>query len=97
VRQLDATVPEVASFRAWNVAPDGRIHYFQRRPDCASTLMRLGDPKPLLCVDRSRRSGPSGFSLGPRGDVMYVTLSMWDGGDIAYMPLPVSPEVVGAR
>jgi hypothetical protein len=26
--------------------------------------------------------------MSPRGDVIYVTLSLWDGGDIGFMPLP---------
>lgn len=97
VRQIDADVPEVAHYRAWSVGSDGRIYYFARTPECASTLRRLGDTKPLLCVDRNRRSGPSGFSLAPRNDAIYVTLSLWDGGDIGFMPLTIPPEVVGSQ
>ncbi len=97
IRQIDEQVPEVARFRAWSVAADGRIYYFERQPDCASALRRLGDDKPLLCVDRSRRSGPSGFSLAPRSDAIYVTLSLWDGGDIGFMPLTIAPEPVGPQ
>jgi hypothetical protein len=87
-------VPEVARYRAWSVGSDGRIYYFERTTDCASALRRLGDDKPLLCVDRNRRSGPSGFSLAPRNDAIYVTLSLWDGGDIGFMPLTIQPEAV---
>ncbi|MFC5576683.1 winged helix-turn-helix domain-containing protein [Lysobacter niabensis] len=97
VRQVDAAVPEVSRYRAWSVARDGRIYYFDRTADCTSALRRLGDSAPLLCVDRNRRSGPSGFSMSPRGDVIYVTLSLWDGGDIGFMPLPVHPEAVGSQ
>ena len=97
VRQIDEQVPEVSRYRAWAVAGDGRIYYFERQPECASALRRLGDPKALLCVDRSRRSGPSGFSLTPRGDAIYVTLSLWDGGDIGFMPLTVSAEPIGSQ
>ncbi|KQY50308.1 winged helix-turn-helix domain-containing protein [Lysobacter sp. Root494] len=97
VRQVDAEVPEVARYRAWSVGSDGRIYYFERTTDCASALRRLGDEKPLLCVDRNRRSGPSGFSLSPRNDAIYVTLSLWDGGDIGFMPLTIQPEVVGSQ
>ena len=95
VRQVDAAVPEVARYRAWSVARDGRIYYFDRTADCTSALRRLGDAAPFLCVDQNRRSGPSGFSMSPRGDVIYVTLSLWDGGDIGFMPLPVRPEPAG--
>lgn len=97
VRQVDAAVPEVARYRAWSVARDGRIYYFDRTADCTSALRRLGDAAPFLCVDQNRRSGPSGFSMSPRGDVIYVTLSLWDGGDIGFMPLPVRPEPVGSQ
>lgn len=97
LRQIDAEVPEVASYRTWSVGSDGRIYYFERTPDCASALRRLGDEQPLLCVDRNRRSGPSGFSLSPRNDAMYVTLSLWDGGDIGFMPLTIQPEAVGPQ
>jgi Tol biopolymer transport system component/DNA-binding winged helix-turn-helix (wHTH) protein len=97
VRQIDAGVPEVARYRAWSVGLGGRIYYFERTPDCASALRRLGDEKPLLCVDRNRRSGPSGFSLSPRNDAIYVTLSLWDGGDIGFMPLTIQPEAVGPQ
>jgi Tol biopolymer transport system component/DNA-binding winged helix-turn-helix (wHTH) protein len=97
LRQVDAEVPEVARYRAWSVAADGRIYYFERTPDCASVLRRLGDEKPLLCVDRNRRSGPSGFSLAPRNDAIYVTLSLWDGGDIGFMPLSVPTEPIGSQ
>jgi DNA-binding winged helix-turn-helix (wHTH) protein/Tol biopolymer transport system component len=97
VRQIDPEVPEVARYRAWSVGSDGRIYYFERTTDCASALRRLGDDKPLLCVDRNRRSGPSGFSLAPRNDAIYVTLSLWDGGDIGFMPLTIQPEAVGPQ
>ncbi|QNP41532.1 winged helix-turn-helix domain-containing protein [Lysobacter solisilvae (ex Woo and Kim 2022)] len=97
VRQIDPQVPEVARYRAWAVASDGRIYYFERQPGCASALRRLGDPKTLLCVDRNRRNGPSGFSLAPRNDAIYVTLSLWDGGDIGFMPLAMAPEPVGSQ
>ena len=97
VRQIDANVPEVARYRAWTVAADGRVYYLERQPECASALRRLGDAKSLLCVDRNRRSGPSGFSLAPRSDAIYVTLSLWDGGDIGFMPLPLEPEPVGSQ
>jgi Tol biopolymer transport system component/DNA-binding winged helix-turn-helix (wHTH) protein len=97
VRQVDAVIPEVSRYRAWSVARDGRIYYFDRTVDCTSALRRLGDAAPLLCVDRNRRSGPSGFSMSPRGDVIYVTLSLWDGGDIGFMPLPVHPEPIGSQ
>lgn len=97
VRQIDAEVPEVARYRAWSVDSEGRIYFFERTPDCASALRRLGDERPLLCVDRNRRSGPSGFSLSPRSDAIYVTLSLWDGGDIGFMPLTIEPESVGPQ
>ena len=97
IRQIDAEVPEVARYRAWSVGSDGRIYYFERTPDCASALRRRGDERPLLCVDRNRRSGPSGFSLAPRNDAIYVTLSLWDGGDIGFMPLTMPPEAVGSQ
>ncbi|GAB3096772.1 winged helix-turn-helix domain-containing protein [Lysobacter terrae] len=97
IRQIDEQIPEVARYRAWNVAADGRIYYFERQPDCASALRRVGDAKALLCVDRSRRSGLSGFSLTPRGDAIYVTLSLWDGGDIGFMPLTVPAEPIGSQ
>lgn len=96
VRQVDADVPEVGNYRAWGVGRDGRIYYLERQPECASVLRRLGDAKPLLCVDRNRRNGPSGFSLTSRGDAIYVTLSLWDGGDIGFMPLQMEPEPVGS-
>lgn len=97
LRLIDTKVPEVARYRAWSVAPNGSIYYFERTQDCASVLRRLGDEKPLLCVDRNRRNGPSGFSLTPRSDAIYVTLSLWDGGDIGFMPLAVSSEPVGSQ
>ncbi|HEU0306187.1 MAG TPA: transcriptional regulator, partial [Lysobacter sp.] len=97
IRQVDAVVPEVSRYRAWSVAGDGRIFYFDRTVDCASALRQFGEAAPLLCVDRNRRSGPSGFSMTPRGDVIYVTLSLWDGGDIGFMPLPVDPEPIGSQ
>ena len=58
-----------------------------------------GPPAPpvRLCVDRNRRNGPSGFSLAPRSDAIYVTLSLWDGGDIGFMPLAVASEPVGSQ
>ncbi|MFC5571525.1 winged helix-turn-helix domain-containing protein [Lysobacter yangpyeongensis] len=95
IGQIDDRVPEVARYRAWTVAADGRVYYLERQPDCASALRRLGETKPLLCVDRNRRTGPSGFSLAPRADAIYVTLSLWDGGDIGFMPLTVSAEPIG--
>jgi DNA-binding winged helix-turn-helix (wHTH) protein/Tol biopolymer transport system component len=97
VSQVDPVVPEVARYRTWAVANDGSIYFFERTHDCASALHRFGDAAPLLCVDANRRIGPSGFSLAPGGDVIYVTLSLWDGGDIGFMPLPVAPEVVGSH
>jgi Tol biopolymer transport system component/DNA-binding winged helix-turn-helix (wHTH) protein len=97
IRQIDPRVPEVGRYRAWSVAADGHIYYLERQPDCASALRRLGDDKILLCVDRSRRSGPSGFSLAPRSDAIYVTLSLWDGGDIGFMPLTVASEPIGSQ
>jgi Tol biopolymer transport system component/DNA-binding winged helix-turn-helix (wHTH) protein len=97
VRQIDAEVPEVARYRAWAVASDGRVYYFEPTPDCASALRRVGDAESLLCVDRNRRNGPSGFSLTPRSDAIYVTLSLWDGGDIGFMPLAVAPEPIGSQ
>jgi Tol biopolymer transport system component/DNA-binding winged helix-turn-helix (wHTH) protein len=97
IRQIDPRVPEVGRYRAWSVAADGRIYYLERQADCASALRRLGDDRTLLCVDRNRRSGPSGFSLAPRSDAIYVTLSLWDGGDIGFMPLAVAPEPIGSQ
>lgn len=97
IRQIDPRVPEVGRYRAWSVAADGRIYYLERQPDCASALRRLGDDRTLLCADRNRRSGPSGFSLTPRGDAIYVTLSLWDGGDIGFMPLTIAPEPIGSQ
>lgn len=97
IRQINAEVPEVARYRAWAVAADGGIYYFEPALDCASALRRLGDAKSLLCVDRNRRNGPSGFSLAPRNDVIYVTLSLWDGGDIGFMPLTVPTEPIGSQ
>lgn len=97
LHQIDDKVPEVTRYRAWSVGSDGRIYYFERTTDCASALRRLGDEKPLLCVHRNRRSGPSGFSLSPRNDAIYVTLSLWDGGDIGFMPLTITPEAVGSQ
>jgi hypothetical protein len=95
VRQLDPSVPEVGRYRAWAVAADGGIYFLERTWECASALRRLGDASPLLCVDRNRRGGPSGFSMSPRSDAIYVTISLWDGGDIGFMPLPIEPEVSG--
>lgn len=95
VAQLDSVRPEVARYRAWGVADDGNVYFIERTDDCASVLRRQGDPEYLLCVDRDRRTGPTGFSLSPRGDVMYITISLWDGGDIGFMPLPTTPEESG--
>ena len=97
VRPVDAAVPEVSSYRLWSVSGQGDVYYFVRTSDCASALRRLGDAAPPLCVDRNRRSGPSGFSLSPRGDVIYVTLSLWDGGDIGFMPMSMPPEPIGSQ
>lgn len=97
IRQIDAVVPEVSRYRAWSVAADGGIYYFERTAGCASALRRLGDAAPLLCVDRNRRSGPHGFSMAARSDVIYVTLSLWDGGDIGFMPLAVRQEPIGSQ
>ncbi len=95
VAQLDPALPDVARYRVWAVAENGSIYFLERTSDCASALRRRGDAAPLLCVDRSRRTGPGGFSLNPRGDAMYVTISLWDGGDIGFMPLTVEPEESG--
>jgi hypothetical protein len=95
VAQLDPALPDVARYRVWAVAENGSIYFLERTSDCASALRRRGDAAPLLCVDRSRRTGPGGFSLNPRGDAMYVTISLWDGGDIGFMPLTIEPEESG--
>jgi Tol biopolymer transport system component/DNA-binding winged helix-turn-helix (wHTH) protein len=97
VRQVDAAVPDVSSYRLWSVSGQGQVYYFMRTSDCASALRRLGDASPPLCVDRERRSGPSGFSLSPRGDVIYVTLSLWDGGDIGFTPVSMPSEPIGSQ
>jgi len=97
IRQIDTAVPEAARYRAWAVASDGHVYYVEPTPNCASALRRVGDAESLLCVDRNRRSGPSGFSLAPRSDVIYVTLSLWDGGDIGFMPLAVAAEPIGSQ
>ncbi|GAB3350249.1 winged helix-turn-helix domain-containing protein [Lysobacter tyrosinilyticus] len=97
IREIDAEVPEAGRYRAWAVSADGRIYFFQPTADCASALRRLGDAESLLCVDRNRRNGPSGFSLAPRNDAIYVTLSLWDGGDIGFMPLTMASEPIGSQ
>ncbi len=96
IRQVDEHFPSVARYRAWSVANDGSIYYFHRQPGCASALVRLGAATPLPCVDRNRRSAPSGFSLDPRGDAIYVAISLWDGGDIGFMALSLPVEPVGS-
>ena len=95
VARVDPAVPLVSRYRAWAVADDGRIYVLERTPECATALRRLDEAKPLRCIDQSRRSGVHGFSLSPRGDAMYVTISLWDGGDIGFMPFDVAPETVG--
>ena len=97
IREIDSEVPEAGRYRAWAVSADGRVYFFQPTADCASALQRLGDTESLLCVDRNRRNGPSGFSLAPRNDAIYVTLSLWDGGDIGFMPLTMASEPIGSQ
>ena len=60
---------------------------------CAARLRQLGrpTPPPAICLDQTRRSAPTGFSLAPR-DVIYVSLAEWDGADIGFMELPSESE-----
>ncbi|QSX79508.1 winged helix-turn-helix domain-containing protein [Agrilutibacter solisilvae] len=95
LRQLDPLRPEVSRFRAWGVGEDGSVLLLQRTRDCASAIRRLGDDSAPVCVDRQRRAGPQGFSVAPRGDAIFITVSLWDGGDIGYLPLPSPPEEAG--
>lgn len=96
VRQIDSVWPEVGRYRSWAVSRGGEVYFLDRTPECATALRRLGDTDPRFCVDRNRRSGPNGFSISPDGDVMYITLSFWDGGDIGFTYLPVDSAVAGS-
>ncbi|GAB3389501.1 winged helix-turn-helix domain-containing protein [Lysobacter fragariae] len=97
IRLLDPMAPDPARYRSWSVAEDGAIYFLERGSDCASLLRRAGDPSSPRCLDPIRRAGGNGFSLSPRADAVFLTLSQWDGGDIGFMKLPQAPEVVGSR
>lgn len=60
----------------------------------AGDTVPVGASGDAICVDRTRRSGAGGFSLGASGEV-YLTLSEWDGGDIGFLTLPEAPEAAG--
>lgn len=94
-RQLDPLVPEVSRYRSWGVGEDGSVLVLERTPGCASSLRRLGEPEQPVCIDARRRAGPNGFSVAPDGSAIYITISLWDGGDIGFMSLPIAPEEVG--
>jgi Tol biopolymer transport system component/DNA-binding winged helix-turn-helix (wHTH) protein len=89
VRQVDDDGPASDRYRLWSVAADGRVVYLEQLQGCAARLRRLGQasPPPPSCLDQTRRSAPTGFSLAPR-DVIYVSLAEWDGADIGFMELP---------
>jgi Tol biopolymer transport system component/DNA-binding winged helix-turn-helix (wHTH) protein len=94
-RQLDPLVPDVSRYRAWGVGEDGTVFVLERTPACAASLRRLGEASGPVCIDRQRRAGPHGFSVAPDGSAIYITISLWDGGDIGFMSLPTAPEEVG--
>lgn len=93
VRQVDGDGPAPDRYRLWNVAADGQVVYLEQLQGCAARLRQLGrpSPPPASCLDQTRRSAPTGFSLAPR-DVIYVSLAEWDGADIGFMELPSESE-----
>ncbi|WP_158549389.1 winged helix-turn-helix domain-containing protein [Lysobacter silvisoli] len=104
VRQLNTEEPVSDRYRMWAVADDGQVRYIEQLQTCAAHLRRIsadraaaepGTALPAaapLCLDQSRRVAVNGYSLTPRGDVVYVALVQWDGADIGYMDLLPAPK-----
>ncbi|MEH6417651.1 winged helix-turn-helix domain-containing protein [Pseudomonas sp. CGJS7] len=96
VRRIDDGEPVADRYRLWEVATQtGELRYLDQQPTCLALLRRIATPDAppsVLCLDQSRRSAPNGFSLSPRGDVVYLSLAKWDGADIGYMDLPEEPK-----
>ncbi|MGO1070043.1 winged helix-turn-helix domain-containing protein [Lysobacter sp. CA199] len=96
VRRIDDAEPVSERYRLWEVATQtGELRYLDQQPTCLVLLRRIATPDAppsVLCLDQSRRSAPNGFSLSPRGDVVYLSLAKWDGADIGYMELPEEPK-----
>ena len=90
-----ATGPDAATATAcgrW--PPMARSVYLEQLQGCAA---RLAPARPCQSAARQLPGsdppiGPSGFSLAPRGDVIYVSLAEWDGADIGFMALPSESE-----
>ncbi|MFD0740030.1 winged helix-turn-helix domain-containing protein [Lysobacter koreensis] len=97
VRQVDAELPLAASYRQWTVGSDGQLWFIDRQPDCGARLRRRAAGSPAAaamsrCLDPERVPGIGGFSISPRQDAAFSTLSQWVGGDIGFMALPEPQE-----
>ncbi|HZH43839.1 MAG TPA: winged helix-turn-helix domain-containing protein [Lysobacter sp.] len=94
IRRLDAAAPTRWGYRNWDVAADGRIYYLDQTTACNAYLREIATAQPASarCLQVDRLFGTNGFSIGKRGNALYVPLATDDGSDIAFMTLPAEPD-----
>lgn len=88
LRRVEQAYPVQLRHRTWAVNEAGRIYYLQQQGDCASTLRILGSGQSEAphCLDAERLSSMNGFSA--HNGSLYLSTTLEDGADIAFMPLP---------
>ena len=98
VRRLDDRAPTPWSFQTWALGNEGGLVYLDQVPGCLSMLSEIGVadgqvPK-KRCLVADRLASTNGFSLDSRTQSMYLSLTVEDGTDIAFMPLPPEPRTL---
>ncbi|RNF81910.1 winged helix-turn-helix domain-containing protein [Montanilutibacter psychrotolerans] len=98
VRRLDDRAPAPWSFQTWALGNEGGLVYLDQVPGCLSMLSEIGladgQVAKKRCLVADRLASTNGFSLDSRTRSMYLSLTVEDGTDIAFMPLPAEPRTL---
>ena len=100
VRRVDPDAPQRWRYQTWAVDETGQVGYIESLPKCLTSFRLIAGPAASIQPSRSRCLAPerlattTGFSLSDASDAIFVPLTVEDGTDIAFMPLPERP---GAR
>ena len=97
VRRVDPGAPLRWRYQAWAIDEAGQVGYVEPRPRCLASFRLIAGPAAGLRASRPRCLQPdqlattTGFSLSSALDAIFVPLTVEDGTDIAFMPLPPPP------
>ncbi len=97
IRRVDPEAPLRWRYQTWAIDEAGQVGYVEPSPRCLASFRIIAGPAAGLRASRSTCLQPdqlattTGFSLSNALDAIFVPLTVEDGTDIAFMPLPPPP------